>query len=731
MKTRFFAFLACWFILAAGASATGARRASAPPPQPYLLKSAARPPASRWLVPDAIEEFRIQVDPATVAANPEILAVDLPDGSRLEAVRKRFVVYRQDWQSWSGTLRYVGADGPGTGYANFSLHGDQLTALIDFEGERYRIVGAADGKRQLLVRLSAGLSPLPCGITEDMQDDVAPLLEGVKPQRSKAASGAPEAKLASTRIDVLAVYPRAFFGQSAAVEAAIRTFVQDSIAMANDVFANSQIDAYYNLVGVVPLIGADQPPPPPGKGLNSSLKWMNTTGASGAPAPEVTTLRNAFGADVVTMYIPFEWNGDQDACGIAILPKVLNDGFITFIPRDLRATPTPAFADRAFTVTRLSCGLGDFTLAHEIGHNYGMRHHDDVSTDNVFPNGRGYVFPPESPANATVMGCVCTSSCTIGPGAVCNRIPYFSDPSLTYNGQAIGASTNNNAAVGRAQVAGYAGFKPQSANTPPNANFTKSCTSLTCTFDASNSTDDAAIPSTGYWWDFGDGTTGTGQTVPHTYASQVAERVHLVVTDSGGQTDVEWQPSQGAPPAAPTSLIATATSTSQVSLTWTASPGATSYQVQRSPDGVNYQTVGTPATASYSDATVAADKTYVYRVLAVSASGTSAPSAPDLATTFFFTDDPVTAGGIVKAVHLTQLRTAVNLVRAAAGLAAFSFTDPTPTLIRAVHISELRSALDPARAALGAPALVYTNPITPQVTAVRAIHVQELRAGVK
>lgn len=187
----------------------------------------------------------------------------------------------------------------------------------------------------------------------------------------------------------------------------------------------------------------------------------------------------------------------------------------------------------------------------------------------------------------------------------------------------------------------------------------------------------------------------------------------------------------GSPPPSPTGLVATATSTSQVSLTWSASSGATSYQVQRSSDGGGFQTVATPATASYTDNTVAASKTYVYRVLAVSSSGTSAPSAPDLATTLLFTDDPVTAGVVVKAVHLTQLRQAVNLVRAAAGLGAASFTDATPTLIKAVHISELRSALDPARSAIGVPALTYTDPTLTTGLVVKAAHIQELRNGVK
>jgi len=50
--------------------------------------------------------------------------------------------------------------------------------------------------------------------------------------------------------------------------------------------------------------------------------------------------------------------------------------------------------------------------------------------------------------------------------------------------------------------------------------------------------------------------------------------------------------------------------------------------------------------------------------------------------------------------------------------------------IKAVHMTELRSALDAARAAIGLPALVYTDPtITPGSTVIKAAHVTEVRAG--
>jgi len=72
-------------------------------------------------------------------------------------------------------------------------------------------------------------------------------------------------------------------------------------------------------------------------------------------------------------------------------------------------------------------------------------------------------------------------------------------------------------------------------------------------------------------------------------------------------------------------------------------------------------------------------------------------------------------------------------MRAAAGLGAATFTDSplaAGTAIKAVHINELRSALDQARSTIGLTALTYTDTITSGV-AVKAVHLQELRNGVK
>lgn len=95
----------------------------------------------------------------------------------------------------------------------------------------------------------------------------------------------------------------------------------------------------------------------------------------------------------------------------------------------------------------------------------------------------------------------------------------------------------------------------------------------------------------------------------------------LVGPDPGG-------PGRPQPPAAPTGLTASATSSSAISLSWTAVPGATSYTVYR--DGA----APFPVTSASAAVTgLAASTTYTFRLGAVNAAGESPKSAPVTATT--------------------------------------------------------------------------------------------------
>lgn len=87
---------------------------------------------------------------------------------------------------------------------------------------------------------------------------------------------------------------------------------------------------------------------------------------------------------------------------------------------------------------------------------------------------------------------------------------------------------------------------------------------------------------------------------------------------------LDGEAGQGQPPAAPAGLTSASTRTSAV-LNWTASAGATGYNVYR--DGVK---VGSPTTTAYTDTPAAG--THTYQVSAVNPTGESARSGPVSAT---------------------------------------------------------------------------------------------------
>jgi fibronectin type 3 domain-containing protein len=106
-------------------------------------------------------------------------------------------------------------------------------------------------------------------------------------------------------------------------------------------------------------------------------------------------------------------------------------------------------------------------------------------------------------------------------------------------------------------------------------------------------------------------------------------------------------------PAAPLNLTATG-GNQQVSLAWTASTGATSYNVKRSgTNGGPYTTLTSPAGTSYTDTAVTNGTTFYYVVTAVSASGESANSNQASAT-------PTAPGTSSCAVPISVVKAAGN-----------------------------------------------------------------------
>jgi 6-phosphogluconolactonase (cycloisomerase 2 family) len=100
-----------------------------------------------------------------------------------------------------------------------------------------------------------------------------------------------------------------------------------------------------------------------------------------------------------------------------------------------------------------------------------------------------------------------------------------------------------------------------------------------------------------------------------------------------------------------------------------------------------------------------------------------------------FVDDPLIALSVIQPIHIMDLRSRVDGVRAQHGLAPYAYLDPTltvgATLVRAAHVADLRAALGEIYAALGLAGPSYTDPaITVGVTVAKAVHITELRTAV-
>lgn len=191
--------------------------------------------------------------------------------------------------------------------------------------------------------------------------------------------------------------------------------------------------------------------------------------------------------------------------------------------------------------------------------------------------------------------------------------------------------------------------------------------------------------------------------------------------------------------AAPTGVVATRVTNTQILVTWNVSPGAGRYRLERrSGSGFAFRaTITNPAQTSFADTTVLANKTYVYRLFAEDSSGgsNSIASNQDLATTIDFAS--VQPNALVAVNPLDQILAGVNALRSAASSGATPFTwaslvsPPLPgngTVVGGSSISALRAQLNLARGSLGFPNWSFTDS---SPTLIKAIHITQLQDALR
>lgn len=245
---------------------------------------------------------------------------------------------------------------------------------------------------------------------------------------------------ANTTLNVYVAYTSA----TAAASSNIVSEIQLAISGTNTAFTNSGVNAQLNLVGTGQISYTE------GTYTTSDNILTKFTTNSDGVMDTIHTLRTANSADLVALIV----ENLYDACGIA---WVYNGD--------------PAYG---FQVSQRSCMTSGYTYAHETGHNIGA-YHDRYVQPEATSNVYAYGYVDTTNRFKTIMSY--DDKCT-ALAISCPRIPYFSNPNVTYNGLPTGIDRSL-------------------ANSADNARRFNQTASSVAGFRSGTST---PLPESGWWW---------------------------------------------------------------------------------------------------------------------------------------------------------------------------------------------------------------------------------------
>ncbi len=255
-----------------------------------------------------------------------------------------------------------------------------------FYGVRY-----LGGNTHAVVEIDQSAYPGDTPIPVDLPENPAPI-------QAAADDG--------SQIDVLVAYT-AITRQAAGGTPAMQNLINLAVTETNQSYANSGINQRLRLVGTSEVSYAES------GNIETDLNRLKST--SDGYMDNLHALRDSAKADLVALIVE---NGGG-FCGIAFLMTGVST----------------TFASSGFSVTARDCATGYYSFGHELGHNMGARHDWAVDSGTTpYSYAHGYVNTTNRWRTIMAYNTVCSNS-----GFNCTRLPYWSNPNLSYNGAPLGA----------------------------------------------------------------------------------------------------------------------------------------------------------------------------------------------------------------------------------------------------------------------------------------------------
>jgi hypothetical protein len=224
-------------------------------------------------------------------------------------------------------------------------------------------------------------------------------------------------------IDLMVVYTPQALSEAGSLDQ-LNYRVDRSIAETNMAFANSQVNASIRLVHEAQVNYSES---------GVILTDLNNIQSGAGPFSGVQAMRDQYGADLVSLWVG---SGSGDEAGRAYQPD----------------DPNHPQASYGYNIVQYQYADNNYVFAHETGHNLGAGHDRSDSTPRVIPIAYGKTF---TLGNYTV-GDIMSDT---------DRIPYYSNPNVAYQGTPTGNPDNSAQPADNAAVMNQ--FAPTVANYEP------------------------------------------------------------------------------------------------------------------------------------------------------------------------------------------------------------------------------------------------------------------------